>query len=202
MDNLSIEKMDRLTERLPDDNILIVNTNLVYRKNGGGMTNAAIKKLADYEDTGLLPEDIEDICNRFAGFLCEMTNNRMSKLNYTLDAMIQCAREAQEDNCLNYCDFQLAEMENRLFTIPFDIGEKVYAIELDRIIPAIVCNYRIDETGLKVICQYENISNVWLTGIPFKTVFKTKVAAEQMFEMMKNMADRTIVRKVIDGTSN
>lgn len=199
MDKLSVKKMDRLSEQFAQ---IIDRHESCFSDEEMVIIFKVFRIFKQYENTELLPEEIEDICNRFAGFLTDMTNNRMSKLNYTLDAMIQCARDAQEDDCLNFCEYQIASMEDRLYVTPFDIGSKVYAIELNEVVPAIVCNYRIDETGLKVICQYEHIGKVWLTGVPLKTVFKTKVAAEQMFETMKNTADRTIVRKVIDGTSN
>lgn len=87
---------------------------------------AIYKKLAAYEDIGLEPEDILDICYRFAGFLSDMTNNRMSKLNYTLEAMIDCARDAQESNCENFCDLKQAEDEGRLVVLPCKIGDKVF----------------------------------------------------------------------------
>jgi len=175
MDKLSVEKMDRLSEQFAQ---IIDRHESCFSDAEMVIIFKVFRRFKQYENTGLLPEEIEDICNRFAGFLTDMTNNRMSKLNYTLDAMIQCARDAQEDDCLNFCEYQIANMENRLFKIPFDIGEKVYAIELNRVIPVIVCNYRIDETGLKVICQYENISVAKVTGIPNRDVFKSRELAE------------------------
>ena len=175
MDKLSVEKMDRLSEQFAQ----IVDRHESCSSYAEMVIIFKVfRRFKQYENTELLPEEIEDICNRFAGFLTDMTNNRMSKLNYTLDAMIQCARDAQEDDCLNFCEYQIANMENRLYVTPFDIGETVYAINFGKVVEAKVCNYRIDETGLKVVCQYNHIGKIWLTGIPNRDVFKSRELAE------------------------
>jgi hypothetical protein len=70
-----------------------------------------LDRLAAYEDTGLSPEDINDICYRFSCFLSEMTRNRMSKINYTLEAMIQAAQDAHELDCEDYCYLKQMEAE-------------------------------------------------------------------------------------------
>lgn len=178
-----IQEMDRLSEQFAQ---IIDRHESCFSDAEMVIIFKVFRRFKQYENTELLPEEIEDICNRFAGFLTDMTNNRMSKLNYTLDAMIQCARDAQEDDCLNFCEYQIASMEDRLYVLPFDIGSSVYAVEFGRVIHAKVIKYYIDESGFNVVCEYNHFGKVWLTGVPLKTVFATKVAAEQVLESMKN----------------
>lgn len=106
--------MERLTIRNSDGSVSQPTSTKV---------SAVFEKLAAYEDTELSPEDINDICYRFSAFLCEMTGNRMSKLNYTLEAMIDCARDAQESDCENYCSLKQADMEGRLVVLPCKVTE-------------------------------------------------------------------------------
>ena len=58
-----------------------------------------VDRLAAYEDIGLSPEEITDMIYRFEAFLSAMTGNRMSKSNYTLDAMISAANDYQQSLC-------------------------------------------------------------------------------------------------------
>ena len=62
-------------------------------------TGRIIDRLAAYEDIGLSPEEITDTIYRFEAFLSAMTGNRMSKSNYTLDAMISAANDYQQSLC-------------------------------------------------------------------------------------------------------
>ena len=69
-------------------------------------------RLAAYEDTGLEPSEIENIIHNFESFLCEMTGNRMSKPNYTLEAMVSVANDYQQSICDECGDRQeLAQYE-------------------------------------------------------------------------------------------
>lgn len=115
--------MKRLTEKRNGKNVIplrnaICGLDLPYwsldrhNEHESFISGEAADKLAAYEDRELKPEDIDDVLYRFSCFLCEMTNNRMSKTNYTLEAMIECARDAQEDNCERYCYLKKAELEN------------------------------------------------------------------------------------------
>ena len=65
----------------------------------GDHLDAAADALAAYEDTGLTPEEINETISRFERFLVEMTGGRMSKYNYTLDAMISVANDYQQSAC-------------------------------------------------------------------------------------------------------
>lgn len=49
-----------------------------------------------YEDLDMIPEDIEQTMLRFSSFLMEMTGGRMSKTNYTVQAMVAEANDYQQ----------------------------------------------------------------------------------------------------------
>lgn len=42
---------------------------------------------------------LEEMEYRFSGFLCRMTGGRMSKTNYTMEAMVSGADDHQQDIC-------------------------------------------------------------------------------------------------------
>ena len=44
-------------------------------------------------------DDLEEIEYRFGCFLCEMTGSRMSKTNYTMEAMVSCANDYWQKIC-------------------------------------------------------------------------------------------------------
>ena len=85
----------------------------------GDHLGAAADALAAYEDTGLTPEEINETISRFERFLVEMTGGRMSKYNYTLDAMISVANDYQQSACDECGDRQeLAALKERTRWIP------------------------------------------------------------------------------------
>lgn len=49
-----------------------------------------------YEELEMTPEDIEQTMLRFSSFLMEMTGGRMSKTNYTVQAMVDEANDYQQ----------------------------------------------------------------------------------------------------------
>lgn len=55
--------------------------------------------LKAYEDIGLEPWEIEQTLMNFSSFLCEMTGGRMSKTNYTVQAMVSEANDHFERIC-------------------------------------------------------------------------------------------------------
>ena len=106
------------------------------RKNDCGKTIEAysdyevrdiINRLAAYEDTGLEPEEIEDALSRFSELLCYLTNNHMSKTNYTMGAMLSEIEDVRQEACERYCDLKQAEQDGRLLVLPCKVGDKVYA---------------------------------------------------------------------------
>jgi hypothetical protein len=96
--------------------------------------SACMNRLAAYEDIGLSPEEITDTIYRFEAFLSAMTGNRMSKSNYTLDAMISAAEEYQQSLCDECWDrselakYYELEHEKRLVVLPCKVGDTVYRI--------------------------------------------------------------------------
>jgi hypothetical protein len=93
-------------------------------------TGFVADRLAAYEDIGLSPEEITDMIYRFEAFLCEMTGNRMSKSNYTLDAMISAANDYQQSLCDGCWDrselakYYELEHEKRLVVLPCKVDNE------------------------------------------------------------------------------
>ena len=119
--------MDRLTTRKSDGSITIESATKIA---------GAFERLAAYEDIGLSPEEIENTLADFSAFLCYVTNGRMSKTNYTVEAM-----RSEADNCImemcNDCGerqfaekYEKAEAEGRLIVLPCKVGDTVYTIEV------------------------------------------------------------------------
>ena len=73
-------------------------------------------RLHAYEELDMTPEDIEQTMLRFSSFLMEMTGGRMSKTNYTVQAMVAEANDHQQRECdecyyRNEMDKVMADLE-------------------------------------------------------------------------------------------
>ena len=118
--------MDRLTKRSIDGSIMIENATKIAE---------AFDRLAAYEDTGLTPEEIQDVLERFSSFLFYMTNGRMSKTIYTVATMRQEADACTMEMCNECADRQLAEKygkakaEGCLIVMPCKVGDTVWFID-------------------------------------------------------------------------
>lgn len=91
-----------------------------------------IDRLAQYEDIGLSPDEIESQLATYSAVLCDMTNNRMSKTNYTLEAIRSVISDAQAENC-DRCDnteqlkrYEEAEADGRLIILPVKEGTPLF----------------------------------------------------------------------------
>lgn len=74
-------------------------------------------ELKRYEDLEMSPEAIEQQLTNFSSFLMEMTGGRMSKTNYTVQAMVGEANDHFESLCDECADRQqLAEIKNKMET--------------------------------------------------------------------------------------
>jgi len=128
-----------------------------------------------------------------------MTGNRMSKSNYTLDAMILAANDYQQSLCDECWDrselakYYELEHEKRLVVLPCKVGDTIYRINIDPLVTEneIECfnidNIVICDNGdilLKydahdgVICTAENIIK-GTTYLDYYLVFLTKEEAEK-----------------------
>lgn len=86
--------------------------------------------LQRYEDLEMTPEDIEHQLTNFSSFLMEMTGGRMSKTNYTVQAMVSEANDHFESVCDECFDRQeLAKIEAAKH--PIKPGDTVYWILYD-----------------------------------------------------------------------
>lgn len=75
---------------------------ILYKELNGDITCRArdfdkvFPALYAYEELEMTPEDIEQTMLRFSSFLMEMTGGRMSKTNYTVQAMVAEANDYQQ----------------------------------------------------------------------------------------------------------
>lgn len=69
-------------------------------------------RLAAFEDLEMTPDDIEQTMLRFSSFLMEMTGGRMSKTNYTVQAMVAEANDYQQK--------ELEEAEQKAYDLGVD----------------------------------------------------------------------------------
>lgn len=67
--------------------------------------------LKQYEELDMTPEDIEQTMLRFSSFLMEMTGGRMSKTNYTVQAMVSEANDYQQKECDECTDLAIIKSE-------------------------------------------------------------------------------------------
>lgn len=122
---------------------------ILYKEANGDLTCRArdfdkvFPTLYAYEELEMTPDEIEQTLLNFSSFLCEMTGGRMSKTNYTVQAMVSEANDYNESLCDECYDRKyLAEVEKEL--------EKVKA-ERDASIAAIC---KIAERGNTWMCPY------------------------------------------------
>lgn len=143
------------------------------------------ERLAQYEDIGLTPDEITDMIYRFEAFLCEMTGNRMSKSNYTLDAMISVANDYQQSLCDECWDrselakYYELEHEKRLVVLPCKVGQRVWVIK----------DGKIDEGFVKWFDTGDPLNPQWTAAIqdaprgpvfvPIESVYITREEAEK-----------------------
>lgn len=161
------------------------------------VVGGVIDRLAAYEDIGLSPEEITDMIYRFEAFLCEMTGNRMSKSNYTLDAMISAANDYQQSLCDGCWDrselakYYELEHEKQLVVLPCKVGTVVYAHSsvagYDSIISGIVQYFVVHEQFIDLFVLFKPNPNEdkhdfaeYIRADKIgKTVFLTREAAEK-----------------------
>ena len=92
----------------------------------------ALERLAQYEDIGLSPDEIETQLATYSAVLCDVTNNKMSKTNYTLEAIRSGISDAQAEDC-DRCDnteqlkrYEEAEADGRLIILPVKEGTPLF----------------------------------------------------------------------------
>ena len=78
---------------------------LIYKEADGDLTcrsrdfDKVFPTLYAYEELELTPQEIEQQLTNFSSFLMEMTGGRMSKTNYTVQAMVSEANDYFESLC-------------------------------------------------------------------------------------------------------
>ena len=58
-----------------------------------------VKEWKEYRAMDLSPAEIEQQLSNYSAFLCEMTDGKMSKTNYTVEAMISVANDCGQSVC-------------------------------------------------------------------------------------------------------
>ena len=95
--------MNRLTKQLPDGQAVVDCANCELNRlqycTALACRNRLKDRLADCEDIELSPEDIEQTLCNFSSFLMETTHGRMSKTNYTVQAMVSEANDCFQKIC-------------------------------------------------------------------------------------------------------
>ena len=94
---------------------------LIYKESDGDLTcrsrdfDKVFPTLYAYEELELTPQEIEQQLTNFSSFLMEMTGSRMSKTNYTVQAMVSEANDYFESVCDECSDRQqLDELKKEL----------------------------------------------------------------------------------------
>lgn len=94
---------------------------ILYKEADGDITcrsrdfDKIFPTLYAYEELEMTPEDIKQTLLNFGSFLCEITGGRMSKTNYTVQAMVDEAYANFERGCDECTDRQeLAEIKKEL----------------------------------------------------------------------------------------
>ena len=140
---------------------------ILYKEANGDLTCRArdfdkvFPTLYAYEELELTPEDIKQTLLNFGSFLCEITGGRMSKTNYTVQAMVDEAYANFERGCDECSDrqelaeireklkrYEDAEEEGRLIVLPCSIDSPVYLIHQESGQKRKPKTYRVDECDI------------------------------------------------------
>ena len=55
------------------------------------------QQLAEYEEIGISPQDIKKQLSTYSSLLCEITHNKLSKTNYTLEAILSAIADGETE---------------------------------------------------------------------------------------------------------
>lgn len=83
----------------------------------------AINRFFSYENIELTPFEIEQQLSNFSAFLCEMTDGKMSKTNYTVETMISVANDCWQSVCDECGDIQELKAYRSTSLSPADIAD-------------------------------------------------------------------------------
>ena len=131
-----------------------------------GLFKDIVLKLATYEDTGLEPEEIEDLKDCIEGE--EGTQGTVKDL-------------------LELVQYRKLEEQGLLIKLPCKVGDTVYAINCNEIIESTVTEITLNEKGVRYIRLYSTDDRLADFKYDYfkKTVFLTREEAEKAFKGME-----------------
>ena len=165
--------MERLTERAencPDPKeiygVLVKNHDYV----------AVAHRLAAYEDTGLTPEEIEQVVNAYGRGQTLRTENAL-RLEAVKDISTDRLRELAE-----------ADKDGRVVVLPCKVGDVVYGFYGEKtILPMVAKWIETNTDGWCIAVQYVPMAPRFYQFSDFgKTVFLTREEAEKALEAKSN----------------
>ncbi len=119
-------------------------------------------RLAEYEDSGLTPEE----CAAFAKFQADYDS-------------------AKDDiDIVRIIEILTADAEGRLIVLPCKVGDTVYYITGYGIYKAKAITFRFNKSGIRVYCERKYMGVIGFEGIYGKTVFLSREEAEAALEAM------------------
>lgn len=177
--------MERLTFKNGDDCWCVDNDNC-FEEQSEHYCGSAIDRLAAYEDIELTPEEIVATLMNYISFLSEMTGGRMSKTNYTVEAMVSVANDHFQSICdecredKHATELLDAEAEGRLVVLPCKVGDVIYGIRQKKtILPMVTKWFETNECGWTVGAKHAPMAPKFYLFDDFgKTVFLTREEAE------------------------
>ena len=130
------------------------------------------KRLAEYEETGLEPEEIAKL----------NTAENMRLTQELIDKGITPAVIGTP--IMHLLELAKAEQEGKLIALPCKVGDTVYCITDRRYQKAKVISFQTSHNGLQVNCQWAFFGYVGFDGLYGETVFLTEEEAKAKVEEM------------------
>lgn len=167
--------MERLTKkRIDDGEAYLACVELPENECDGICTTCwrageAVDKLAAYEDTGLMPEQV-----------------------VWMKEVIEIAFDHDKSRVGRAHELHVADKEGRVVVLPCKVGDTVYFVNAKQILEFAVVGYAVDETGISWVCS----EHVDKTGHTYertfspdrfgKNTFLTREEAERAMEGHKH----------------
>lgn len=177
--------MERLTQRLRTGEVLMA---LEYEEKYTEQEWISVLqvRLAAYEDTGLTPEEINDLASvREISPEAEYAISKHAEnIIERLDKLLH-----QTDDDARLRELAKANKDGRVVVLPCKVGDVVYGFHgIQTILPMVVKWIETNTNGWDVVAQYAQMDPKFYQFSDFgKTVFLTREEAEKALEAMENV---------------